>query len=287
MPRLHLNRTGGARRGISYVGISERSTDARERAQKRARRAKKKLVQEANLLAQSTVAQSAQSTDWKVAGERWAVLHRRWKAAGSAGPHEERLWKSFKAATDQFHQRRTEHFAEIDRLHEDRASAKEQLIAEAEQLSSLSDYKLAKGKFDALMERWREIGSAGAAREQSLWERFTAAKQAMYDATAEDRRSLQSEYIQRVSERIQHHRETIDKLKSQKRELALRRRGLMPGWVGEELAEELDEHSERIDRYVDEHERWMAEDVERQARAMAAHDDVSVTDFYQHIMTLR
>jgi len=220
MPRLHLNRTGGARRAIAYVGVSERSTDDRERAQKRARRAKRKLVHEANLL--------AQSTDWKVAGERWGALRRRWKAAGSAGPDEERLWKSFKAASDQFHQRRAEHFAEL-----------------------------------------------------------AAAKQAMYDATAEDRRARQSEYVQRVEQRIRDHRETIGKLKAQRRELALRRKGLMPGWVGLELAEELDEQTERIDQYVIERERRLEEDMQRLARAMVGQDEVSVTDFYRRITTTK
>lgn len=118
MPHLRLNRTAGARRGITYVGVAQRSSEDLERRQKRARRDKKALVREANLL--------AQSTDWKGASAKLASLHRRWKAADSAGPkHEQRLWKSFKAATDQFHRRRTEHFAELDRLNKSKTTAKE------------------------------------------------------------------------------------------------------------------------------------------------------------------
>jgi hypothetical protein len=115
MPHVHLNRTAGARRGIKYLGVSQRSTDGHERAQKRARRAKKALVREAQLL--------AESTDWRDASEQLARLHRRWKAAGSAGPDEQRLWKRFNTAADQFRRRRAEHFAELDRLNKSRATA--------------------------------------------------------------------------------------------------------------------------------------------------------------------
>lgn len=65
----------------------------------------------------------------------------------------------------------------------------------------------------------------------------------MYEATEEDRRSLQSEYLKRVEERIHHHREVIGKLRSLRRELTLRRQSVMPGWVGMEMMEEFDERS--------------------------------------------
>ena len=234
MPHVHLNRTAGARRGMTYVGISQRSTsDDRERLQKRALRQKKNIVRDAKLL--------ARSEDWRASGEEFAVLFRRWKAAGSAGrAYDEKLWKSFKAAADAFHQRRAKHFAEVARIAKAKATAKQKLIAEAEKLSSISDYDTAKGQFSDIMVRWRETGHAGR-YENELWEKFVAARQAMYNATAEDRRGRQSEYVQRVEERIRRHREVMGKLRAQRRELTIRRRGLMPGWVGLEMAEEFDE----------------------------------------------
>jgi Domain of Unknown Function (DUF349) len=254
MPRLHLSRTAGARPGVTYVGASQSSTDGLERAQKRARQQKKTLIRRANLI--------AQSTDWKGSGEQLGGLYQRWRAAGSAGPHEEKLWKSFKAATDEFHRRRSEHFAEIHRLVKIRATAKEQLIAEAEELSSISDYRIANAQFSKLMTRWRETGSAGS-HEEGLWERFAAARQAMYDATEEDRRSLQAEYAQRVATRIQHHQEVFGKLRSLRRELTLRRQGVIPGWVGAEMVEEFDERIAGLDKSISEREGWMEQDVHK------------------------
>jgi hypothetical protein len=261
---------------MTYVGISQRSTsEGRERLQKRALRQKKHIVRDAKLL--------ARSEDWRAAGEQLAVLFRRWKATGSAGrAHDEKLWQSFKAAADQFHERRAKHFAELARIAKTRATAKQKLIAEAEKLSSISDYELAKGQFSDIMARWRETGHAGR-HESELWTQFAAARQAMYNATAEDRRGRQSEYVQRVEERIIGHREMIGKLKAQRREIALRRRGLMPGWVGLEMAEELDSRTVEIDQYLAERQRWLEEDTQRVARAMVSQDEVSVSEFYQRL----
>jgi len=218
MPKVRLNRTAGARRGMTYVGTSQGFTaDGHERREKRARRQKQKIVRDAKLL--------AQSEDWRAAGEELAVLHRRWKAAGSAGrAYDDKLWKTFKAAADQFHERRTKHFAELARIAKARAAA-----------------------------------------------------------TAEDRRGRQSEYVQRVEERIVGHREMIGKLRAQRRELTIRRKGLMPGWVGQEMAEEFDGRVQEIDGYIEERQRWLEEDTERVERAMVGQDEVSVSEFYERL----
>jgi len=89
--------------------------------------------------------------------------------------------------------------------------------------------------------------------------------------------------VQRVEERIIGHREMIGKLRAQRREIALRRRGLMPGWVGQEMAEEFDSRAQEIDEYIEERQRWLDEDTQRVARAMVGQDEVSVTEFYQRL----
>ena len=57
----------------------------------------------------------------------------------------------------------------------------------------------------------------------------------------------------------------------------------MPGWVGQEMAEEFDSRAEEIDRYIEERERWLEEDTQRVARAMVGKDEVSVSEFYQRL----
>jgi hypothetical protein len=109
MPRVHINRTAGARQGISYVGVSQKSKDDGVRSA-RARRAKKKLLREAQAL-------SGEPAGWKAANERLRRLHERWRMAGFAGEeHDQRLWKQFKKASDQYRRLREAHYAEVKRI---------------------------------------------------------------------------------------------------------------------------------------------------------------------------
>lgn len=263
MPHVRLNRTAGARRGMTYVGISERSfSDGHERLERRAHNKKKGLIRRAKLL--------AESDDWKAAGQEFASLHKQWKAAGFAGKaREERLWTAFSGHSEEFRKRRQQHFAERNRLAMQKASTKQQLIAEAEQLSSIADYRHATGQFKDLMVRWRDAGHAGNL-EGALWERFSAARQAMYDATAKDRLALQSEYFQRVAERIQRHREILGKARSLRRELTMRRQHVIPGWVGMEMVEEFDERIAEIDESTALREKWLKQDMAKLNHAQAS-----------------
>jgi len=254
---------------MTYVGIAEHPFGDLGRFTK-ARRIKRTLVLEAEALIRTNG-----STDWKSASEQLHRLHERWKKAGYAGEeHDQRLWKRFKKAGDRFRQMRTDHFAEIERQRrerlDERVELKQKLLSEAQGLSTVTDYALAKGRLSDFMSRWNEIGHTGA-HEDNLWSQFVAARQAMYDATADDRRARQADYVQRVEERIQNHREVIGKLRARRRELMFRRRSVIPGWVGMEMMEEFDEQIEGIDEYLEEREGWMQEDVRRieQARERA------------------
>jgi hypothetical protein len=111
MPRVRINRTAGARQGISYVGVSQKSKDDGVRSA-RARRAKRKLLREAQALSAGNG-----PAGWKAAGERLHRLQERWRMAGFAGEeHDERLWKQFKKAGDQFRCLREAHYAEVKRI---------------------------------------------------------------------------------------------------------------------------------------------------------------------------
>jgi hypothetical protein len=90
MPRIHPNRTVGARHEVAFRGGSQPGAE-NPALSKRARRARRKLLREAQTL--------AQSEDWTVAARRLDSLKRRWDVLGSAGPgDEQRLRKRFEAA---------------------------------------------------------------------------------------------------------------------------------------------------------------------------------------------
>ena len=90
MPRIHPNRSAGGRGALAFRGSSQPGAEHRVLA-KRARRAKRKLLREAEAL--------THSEDWKVAVQRLDILKRRWDVLGSAGPEDERRFrKRFEAA---------------------------------------------------------------------------------------------------------------------------------------------------------------------------------------------
>jgi hypothetical protein len=54
----------------------------------------------------------ARSTDWDAAWQQLSILYARWQLAGSAGPEDdERLWRRFKRASDDFARRRAQRAA--------------------------------------------------------------------------------------------------------------------------------------------------------------------------------
>ena len=90
MPRVHPNRTAGARHGVAFRGGSQPGAE-HAALSKRARRARRKLLREAKAL--------AHSTDWQAASHQLEILKRRWEMLGSADPEDERrLRKRFETA---------------------------------------------------------------------------------------------------------------------------------------------------------------------------------------------
>ncbi|MCX5202545.1 DUF349 domain-containing protein [Streptomyces sp. NBC_00237] len=116
-----------------------------------ARKAKEKLVAEAESL--------SKSTDWGGTAARYRDLMTEWKAAGRAQREfEDDLWNRFRGAQDVFFAARGETFAERDAEQGENLKLKEELATEAEKLVPVKDLKSARAAFRALNERWEAIG---------------------------------------------------------------------------------------------------------------------------------
>ncbi|HCA86516.1 MAG TPA: DUF349 domain-containing protein [Streptomyces sp.] len=116
-----------------------------------ARKAKEKLVAEAESL--------SGSTDWGPTAARYRDLMTEWKAAGRAQREaEEDLWTRFRGAQDVFFQARSGVFAERDAEQRENLTRKEQLVAEAEKLMPVTDLKAARAAFRSINERWEAVG---------------------------------------------------------------------------------------------------------------------------------
>lgn len=140
--------------------------------------AKAELVERAEAL--------AETTRWRSTGEAFDELMQEWKLAGSAGRDEdEALWQRFKAARRTFSNRRNAYFAELKRSRGEAREVKERLIARAEELAPSTDYERTFDEMQALMDEWKQAGSAGRDLEDPLWERFRAAREPFFERRRE------------------------------------------------------------------------------------------------------
>lgn len=137
-----------------------------------ARAVKERLATEAEAL--------AGSTEWGPTAGRFRDLMRDWKAAGPA-PREvdDKLWKRFRGAQDQFFAARDAANAELDQEFAGNAEVKERLLVEAEALLPVTDLEAAKRAFREIADRWDAAGKVPRDRMKELEGRIRTVEQAI------------------------------------------------------------------------------------------------------------
>jgi hypothetical protein len=155
-------------------GKAEEAAAARQQARADAIATKEALVAEAEKIAES-------STSWKSSGDRMRAIVDEWRQIkGIDRKTDDALWKRFAAARDAFGRRRGQHFAQLDAERSSVKEVKERLIAQAEELSTSSDWKETTSAMRELMTEWKAAGRAGREDEDALWARFRAAQDAFF-----------------------------------------------------------------------------------------------------------
>ncbi|MCI9887880.1 DUF349 domain-containing protein [Micrococcales bacterium 31B] len=129
----------------------------------------------------------AQSINWRQASEQFRELLDTWKQQQANDikldkPVEDALWKRFSHARATFERRRKQFFAALDANHAEAKQVKEKLIAEAEALSTSTDWIDTTSKFRNLMDTWRSAPRASRKEDDALWARFKAAQDTFFDA---------------------------------------------------------------------------------------------------------
>ncbi len=157
--------------------------EVREAARKEALSAREILVAEAEKIA----AVPAKSVQWKTSTARMRELLEDWKNAQRHGARldkatESSLWTRFSAARNSFDKARRTHFATLDEEHGTAKTRKRELVAEAEKLSTSTEWGPTAGAFKRLMGEWKQAGRASRSDDDKLWERFKAAQDAFFNA---------------------------------------------------------------------------------------------------------
>ncbi len=123
------------------------------------------------------------STEWKETSNQIIQLQKEWKKLGHAGRrNEQKLWKSFRGACDQFFAARQAHFDEKDKQFEVNQKAKEAL------LDTIEAYKLPESKEEALEQLktfskdFTEIGHVPMKVKDAIYNRFKKIMDTHYGA---------------------------------------------------------------------------------------------------------
>ena len=166
-----------------HRGVYE-AKKAAENAAKEAHRVqvlieKEKLVSEAESL--------ADSESWKVTGDRLKTLLDEWKVAPRLDKKTDAdLWKRFSSSRNKFDKKRRTHFASLDAEQSKVASAKSELVLEAEKLATSTDWVATARRFKTLMDLWKATGRGKKGDDAKLWGRFKAAQDQFFTAKNAD-----------------------------------------------------------------------------------------------------
>ncbi|HET9657956.1 MAG TPA: DUF349 domain-containing protein [Kineosporiaceae bacterium] len=155
---------------------------ARQEARARAVAERSVLVEEAEALA----GVDTERIPWKTSGDRLRELFDEWRRLQRESRLDKRtedeLWKRFSHARTAFDRKRRAHFGALDEQHSKARATKEQIVTEAEALSTSTDWAGTASAYRDLMNRWKAAGRAARKDDDALWTRFRAAQDAFFAA---------------------------------------------------------------------------------------------------------
>ena len=137
---------------------------------------------EENLRLKTEICEAAEalknSEEWKKATDELIALQAKWKEVGTVSRrHADAIWKRFRAACDEFFERKAKHFSSVDNEYADNLAKKTALIAEM----LAADIK--EGGYELIKEfqrRWSEIGFVPIKAKGALQKQYKEAVDKMF-----------------------------------------------------------------------------------------------------------
>jgi hypothetical protein len=199
--RTHYTR----RRKTHFAEVAERRDQARA--------VKEEIVSEAEAL--------ATSTDWGPTARRYRELMARWKATGPAPkPADDTLWRRFRAAQDTFFTARSTDLSKRDTEQHTNLQAKQALLAEAEALLPVTDWKAARESLRSIHDRWESAGHVPREVMRSIEGRLRRVEDAVRDTEQREWQRTNPEARARAEATVAQLRSSIADLESQVAALA-------------------------------------------------------------------
>ena len=178
--------------------VAAAETQRGRSAEQRAREAAEALAKREALVAEAE--ELSTSERWKATGERFGAIVEEWKGVrgGDRGAAQE-LWQRLSSARRTFSQRRSAHFAELDRRNAEVRARKEELVTQAEAKADSTDWAATTRYMQDLQAAWKETERLPRGPEERLWKRFRGAQDRFFTARNADRASRDEEQASTVA----------------------------------------------------------------------------------------
>ena len=247
--------------------LKAEKSEANQLAVANALKARNEIAQKAAALAEK----DPKKTQWKIASKEMTELFESWQAAQKSGAKVPRkdadaIWKIFSQARTKFEANKRAFFAELTVVTKNARAKKSELAAKAEALvakgsDAASDYR-------KLLDEWKLSGRSQGKQDDSLWDRFKAAGDAIYALRKETIAKEQVEYSANYEAKIAivAEAEKIDPSKdlaeAKKQLLAIQQRFEKAGKVPKEKIREIDDRMRTVEKKVKEfeQEQWRKSD---------------------------
>ena len=234
---------------------------------------REELVLKAEALANS----DHTKTIWKTASVEFAALFDAWQLAQKSGARvakaeADALWKRFSTARTKFESAKRAFFAQADAANKEAKSRKIALVEAAEKLATSSDDKSM--EYRKLLDSWKASGRSNSKADDTLWLRFKAAGDIVYQAKAAKNAELAQDFAAAKQAKLAllEEAEKIDparNLADAKRALAdIQKRWEKAGKVAREDIRTLEDGIKAIEKKVREFEndQWRQSDPATKAR---------------------
>ena len=128
------------------------------------------------------------SNDWKETTQAMLQLQKDWKNAGSCSPSDEnKLWRKFHKAQDQFFNAKKFQFAERNKEEKANLELKREVLKKVEAFKLTKNRAYDLNNLQGFSEEWRAIGFVPRKNMVELVNKFSKAMDAHYDALSADR----------------------------------------------------------------------------------------------------
>jgi hypothetical protein len=232
------------------------------------------LVVEAETLA----AQDPAKAQWKQVTAAIDDIFARWQKHQADGPRLPKnesndLWKRFRAARSTIDTHRKAFFSELDAVHRDARTRKQELVERAEALVSKGVDGIP--AYRGLLDEWKLAGRAGKKLDDSLWAKFKAAGDELYSAKSEVEAVDNVEFEANLAQKLELLDEAeplltaTDRVKAKETLVSVQRRWDKIGKVPRDKVKSVDERLRKVEAAVrkldDDH--WQKSNPEKQARS--------------------